>query len=258
MKITSFDDTKIAVYDSGGPNRPAILFSHHMGGNAAFWNGQDEALRADFRIIRYDSRGHGASDAPPGPYTAAMLGRDAHAVLAALDIGQAHFVGISQGGMAGMWLAARHPEKVDRLVLANTTPFVPNKAPWDGLIARARAEGMAAIASETIGGWLSDGFKRREPAKVEAMVAVMAAMKVEGYAGACAMLRDVDLRPVLEQIEAPTLVIGGAEDGPRGAAGPLMAEAIPGATLQVLPGAAHLSAVENPAAFNRALREHLG
>ena len=255
--IDSFDGTPLAVWRSGPQGAPPVLLSHYLGGSAEGWEPVARALEHRFRVVRYDTRGHGASGAPHGPYTIDMLGRDALAVIAGLGLGKTHVVGVSQGGMAAMWLGARQPEAVDRLVLANTAPFIPNKPVWDENIARARAEGMDDIAAQTIGSWLSEAFKREHPQQMARLVETMQRMPVEGYAGCAAVLRDVDLREDLGRIEAPALVIAGAEDGPRGAAAAAIAGAVQHGRLVTLPKAAHLSHIENPPAFAAAVLEHL-
>jgi len=239
--------------DDGAP----VLLSHYLGGRLETFDGQMSALSGR-RVIRFDTRGHGASEAPDGPYSIDMLGGDALAILDALNIERADFIGVSQGGMTGMWLASRHPDRIGRLVLANTTPFVPNKPVWDELAAKAVSQGMADIARETISGWLCDAFKAKAPERLETLIDCMATMPVAGYAGNTSVLRDVDLRDALPEIAAPTLVIGGAEDGPRGASVPVMTSAVQNGRSVVLPGAAHLSHIENPAGFNAELVQHLG
>jgi 3-oxoadipate enol-lactonase len=256
-RIESFDGTHIEVKINGPVDGVPILLSHYLGGTSQTWAAQVEALSNRFRVIRYDTRGHGASDTPSGPYEISMLGRDALSVMEHLGLARAHFAGLSQGGMTGMWLAANHPDKIDRLVLANTTPYIPNKPVWDALIVRSEVEGMNTIAKQTISSWLSDGFKMRHPEILSELIAIMRGMSPVGYAGSCAVLRDIDLRDDLARIAAPTLVIGGEEDGPRGAAGPAMAEAIAGARMVIIPEASHLSAIENSNAFNGAVLEHL-
>lgn len=256
MAIISIGGCRLNVVVEGPEEGRAIVLSHHIGGDHAAFDAQIPAL-AGRRVIRFDTRGQGASDAPPGDYSVAMLGADVLAILDTLGISTADFVGVSQGGMTGMWLAANHPARIGRLVVANSTPFLPNKAMWDDLAARARAEGMAGIARSTIEGWLSDGFRAAHPAAVDRLVATMAAMPVEGYAGNAAVLRDVDLRADLASIAAPTLVIGGAEDGPRGAAVPLITAGVQQGRSIVLDGAAHLTNIEAPAAFNAAVAAHL-
>ncbi|MFD1788272.1 alpha/beta fold hydrolase [Sphingomonas floccifaciens] len=247
---------RLNVVVDGPEDGSPILLSHYLGGDLSTFAQQLPAL-AGRRVIRFDSRGHGASDAPDGEYSVDMLGEDALAILDALGIARADFLGVSQGGMTGMWLAARHPQRIGRLVLANTTPFIPNKPIWDEQRARALAEGMDDIAHATITGWLGDTFRRVHPERVDALVAVMARMPAQGYAGNTSVLRDVDLRAELSDITASTLVIGGADDGPRGAAIPVIAAGVQDGRYEILPEAAHLSHIENPAAFNAAVSRQL-
>jgi len=250
-------DCRLNVQVEGPGDGFPVILSHHIGGSLACFDAQMPAL-ATRRVVRFDTRGQGGSDAPEGPYSVDLLGHDVLAIMDALKIGSFDFVGVSQGGMTGMWLAAHHPERIRRLVLANTTPFIPNKPVWNDLADKARGEGMAGIARATIESWLSDSFRAEQPEEVERLVAIMAAMPVAGYAGNACVLRDIDLREVLHDIAAPTLVIGGAEDGPRGAAVPIIAGAVRAGRSEILSDAAHLTNVENPAAFNAAIAAHLG
>lgn len=256
MPFVTNNGCRLNVVIHGPEDGAPILLSHYLGGRLETFDGQLPAL-AGRRVIRFDTRGHGASDAPDGDYSVAMLGEDALAILDSLGLNQVDYVGVSQGGMTGMWLAAHHPERIGKLVLANTTPFIPNKPIWDELAAKARSEGLADIARSTITGWLSDGFRERQPDAVELLVSHMAAMPVAGYVGNTRVLRDVDLRDALARIAAPTLVIGGAEDGPRGAAIPVITAAVQTGWSAILPGAAHLSHLENTQAFNDELLRHL-
>jgi 3-oxoadipate enol-lactonase len=234
------------------------MFSHSLGGALGMWDASAMALASDFRVLRYDSRGHGASGVPVGPYSIHDLGRDALAVLDAVGLESVHFVGLSQGGMTGMWLAIHAASRIDKLVLANTTAFIANKAPWDGLIETALREGLGEIAPRTIHGWLGTTYKAADPDGTAALVERMRSMSPVGYAGAAAVLRDVDLRAGLAGIKAQTLVIAGIEDGERGsAAAEALVHSITGAKRADLPAAAHLSCVENPSAFNKTVLDFL-
>lgn len=256
MPFIASGDCRLNVLVEGPEDGLPVILSHHLGGNIACFDAQMPAL-AHRRVVRFDTRGHGASDAPEGSYSVETLGQDVLAILDALGMERADYVGVSQGGMTGMWLAANHPGRIRRLVLANSTPFIPNKPVWDELAAKARAEGMVGIARSTIESWLSDGFRAGHKDAVERLVAAMAGMAPVGYAGNTSVLRDVDLRAALASISAPTLVIGGAEDGPRGASVPVMTQGVQNGRSVILPNAAHLGYVENPAAFNDALLAHL-
>jgi 3-oxoadipate enol-lactonase len=205
-------------------------------------------------VIRYDARGHGASDAPAGDYSVEMMAKDALAAMDALGVQKANFVGLSMGGMIGMWLAAHEPERIDKLVLANTTARIPATDMLNGWIAKAKAEGLAGLAEPIITGWLSQGFRDANPARTRALVDAMGGMTIDGFCGSVAVLRDSDRREDLAKITAPTLVIAGVEDGPRGdAAAQALADGIAGAKRANLPAAAHLSPVENPSAFAEAV-----
>ena len=258
MIVNSHDGTRLHVVVEGWTNAPAVLLSHSLGSTLSIWDSLAAELVADFRVIRYDSRGHGQSDAPSGPYSNAMLGADALSILDALGIAHAAFVGLSKGAMTGMWLGAEAPERIDALVLANTTTFIPNKTMWDETIDRARSEGLEGIGRETIERWLGETFRSAHRDEVEHHVAVMQAMSVDGYAGSCALLRDVDLRNRLEHIRQPTLVVAGADDLPVAVEGAkAMAASIAGAELLVVPDAVHLSPIENAPVFNAAVTNFL-
>jgi len=255
--VISFDGTALHVREEGRVGQPTVLLSHSLGGTLRMWDSLTAALAPAFRVIRWDSRGHGRSQAPVGAYSVETLGKDTLAVMDELGVKKAHFVGLSKGGMTGMWLAASDPQRIDKLVLANTTAYIPGKNVLEGLMKTALQEGVAEIAPKTLHGWLGDTFKRAHPAAVGELVREMAAMTPVGYAASVAVLRDVDLREAVRKIIAETLVIAGIEDGPRGVdAAEFLAAAIPRAR-RVNLAAGHLSPVENPAAFNTAVLEFL-
>lgn len=256
--VISFDGTALHVREEGRVGQPTVLLSHSLGGTLRMWDSLTAALAPAFRVIRWDSRGHGRSQAPVGAYSVEILGKDTLAIMDEFGAKKAHFVGLSKGGMTGMWLAASYPQRVDKLVLANTTAYIPVKDAWEGLMKTALQEGMAEIAPKTLHGWLGETFKRANPAAVEELVRAMAAMTPVGYAASLAVLRDVDLRETVRKITAEALVIAGIEDGPRGAgAADFLAATIPRARRMDLPAAGHLSPVENPIAFNSAVLEFL-
>jgi len=256
--ISGPDGNRLFCHIEGDEAAPPVLFSHSLGATHAIWEEQAQRLKASHRVIRHDSRGHGRSDTPDGDYSAEKLGRDALAVLDGLGIAKASFVGLSMGGIAGMWLAIHAPERVDRLVIANSAAFIPVKDVWDVLAAEARRQGLSAIGERTILGWLSEASRAAMPDRARALVATMQAMDVEGYARSLPVLRDVDLRADLARIMAPTLVIAGGDDTPSGqAAAAAIAEGIAGSRLESVPGAAHLSPAERPEAVGELLARHL-
>jgi 3-oxoadipate enol-lactonase len=257
ISVSGHGGCRLNVSREGRRGAPVLVLSHQLGGTLSVWDAQVAAWRDRFDIVRYDTRGQGKSDAPTGPYNVDMLGGDALTVMDALNIPSCTFIGLSQGGMTGMWLAVHQPQKIEKLVLANTTPFIPNKIIWDELADKAQREGLTGIARSTLESWLSAGFKMRSPGTMQRLIEDMQRMTPAGYAANCAVLRDIDLRNRLIEIACPTLVIGGAEDGPRGASAPVMASGVRAGRLVVLPDAAHLSPVENPALFNRTVEEFL-
>jgi 3-oxoadipate enol-lactonase len=145
------------------------------------WDGQMPALTQSFRVVRYDRRGHGKSGVPAGPYTMEMLGRDALAVLDAANVHKTHWCGLSMGGMVGMWLGANAPERVDRLILSNTSAYFPDKEIWNGRIKTVQEKGLQAVVQGTLERWFTAGFREREPQKVKGIADMFLATKPEGY-----------------------------------------------------------------------------
>jgi 3-oxoadipate enol-lactonase len=243
----------------GPAGAPVVVLANSLGTTTALWDRQLPALEPRFRVLRFDHRGHGGSEVPPGPYTIDDLGRDALGLLDTLRIRRASFCGTSLGGMVGIWLAANAPERIERLALCCTSAFV---GPGPGYAARAervRTEGIAPIAEQVVARWFTPAFREREAATVARFTAMLEATPAEGYAGCCEALETMDLRPALPCVAAPTLVLAGADDAalpPAGHAAPLAA-GIAGARLVVVPGAAHLAGVEAPGQVNRVLLEHL-
>lgn len=258
LQATAADGTRIHCVVEGPADAPVVLLSHSLGVNLNTWDSLVAVLNNDHRVIRYDARGHGNSQAPAGEYSVELLARDALAVLDAAGVAAAHIVGLSMGGMVGMWIGAHAPNRLRRLVLANTTTRIPLRDMWNSRIETARTEGMASIAPATLNRWLAEPFRTTRPEEAARMIATMQAMSPVGYAGCCAALREVDLREDVSRITAPTLVITGALDlatTPEVAQG--LAASIPGARCAVIAAAGHLSNVEQPEAFGRLVREFL-
>jgi 3-oxoadipate enol-lactonase len=237
----------------GRDGGPTLMLSNSLGTTLQLWEPQMAALTRFFRVIRYDRRGHGKSGTPPGPYSIADFGKDALAILDDLNIARTHWCGLSIGGAVGQWLAANAPERIDRLVLADTTCHVADPAPWLARIKTVTEKGLDAIADETMVRWFTEEFRDREPQTVSRIRAMLTSTPAAGYAACCAALADLDLRDALPRIKAQTLVIAGRYD----ASAPLQMAAtiragIPGASLTIL-DAAHISNVEAPYGFNEAL-----
>jgi 3-oxoadipate enol-lactonase len=233
---------------------PVLVLGNSMGTTAAVWEPQLAQFRRHFRLLRYEYPGHGGSAAPPGPYTVAELGA---AVLGLLDehgIGRARYCGISLGGMVGMWLAANAPDRIDALAVCCTSAYLPPAPFWAGRAQQARAEGTGPIAEQVVSRWFTPEFAAREPDVPASLVAGLAQVAAEGYAGCCEAIGAMDLRPSLPAITAPTLVIAGAEDPATPPwHGAVIASAIPEARLAVVRGAAHLASVSAPGQVGCAL-----
>ena len=241
-------------YDiEGPPDAPVVLLSHSIGTTRELWQPQRAALAQTFRVIRYDARGHGRSSASPGEYTLAQLGADALAILDAAGVARAHVVGLSLGGLTAMWLGVHAPDRVDRLVLANTAACIGVPERWTERIAQVQAGGLDAVADLAIARWFSESFRARDGETVAAYRRLLAGCSPLGYAGCCAVLRDADLRDAIARIAASTLIIAGEQDqATTPADAELMRARIPQARLVSLP-TAHLSNVEQPAAFTQAV-----
>jgi 3-oxoadipate enol-lactonase len=245
-------------YTVDGPaDGSPLLLSNSLGSTLELWDPVLPAFIERFRVIRYDQRGHGGSDAPPGEYQLDTLGNDAIAVLDAVGVGRADVAGISLGGMTAAWLAIEAPDRVDRFVLANTGALIGTAALWNERIATVTTKGMGAIADGLLGRWFTAAFRRDRPDVVARYRRMIEACPVAGYVGCCAAVRDADLRAELGRIRAPTLVIVGTDDvATPPAFGELLQAGIAGATLVALE-AAHLSNVERADEFARAVTDFL-
>jgi 3-oxoadipate enol-lactonase len=241
----------------GPQGAEVVVLSNSLGTNLAMWEPQLPVLTQRFRVLRYDTRGHGASSVTPGPYSIPQLGRDVLGLLDALKVRRAHFCGLSLGGVTGMWLAVNAPDRIDRLVLSNTAPKIFTHEAWNARIENVRKGGIESIADAVIGGWLTQAFREHEPATATRMRAMLTATPVEGYLGCCAALRDSDLREAIRSIKQPTLIIAGTHDKATPPAdGRAMQQAVPGSRHVEL-DAAHISNIEVAGAFNAALNGFL-
>jgi 3-oxoadipate enol-lactonase len=238
---------------------PVLVLGSSLGTTGGMWDDQIAGFSQRFRVLRYDTRGHGGSPAPTGPYSIADLGGDVLALLDRLEIERASFCGLSIGGMIGMWAASEAPERFERLVLCCTLPHFPPRDLWDERAATVRAQGMEPMVDPAIGRWLTPQARAARPDAEDRLRAMLRATSPEGYAGCCEAIRDMDLRDRLGSIAAPTLVIAAAEDPstPPERVKELVADAIPGARYTEVPGAAHIANIAQPDAFSRAVLEHL-
>lgn len=246
------------MIDGPEDGEPVVL-SNSIGTTARMWSPQAEALAADgYRVVRYDSRGHGRSPVPPGPYTVPGLGGDVLGLLDRLGIASAHFVGLSIGGMIGIWLGAYAPERVRSLALCCTSakPGAPNH--WRTLLAHAGQAGLETIADDVLERWFTAAWRRDNPKETGRMRAMLTATPLEGYLGAGAALIGLDLTAELGRISAPTTVIAAARDRTfdREHARRIV-DGIGEARMATVEHAAHLGNIEQPERFTELIRKHL-
>jgi 3-oxoadipate enol-lactonase len=247
------DGCRLNVAVDGHADGPTIMLSNSLGATMAMWEPQMTALGALFRVVRYDRRGHGQSDVPPGPYSMERFGKDVLAILDDLNIDKVHWCGLSMGGMVGQWLGANAPQRIDRLILANTTCYYPDPTNWQTRIRAVRDNGLAAIADTVIAGWLTADFRAREPETAARLKAMLVASPVEGYLACCEALSRLDQRDLLPRIIAPTLIIAGRHDQSTPVdASVYMRGQIPDASMTLL-DAAHISNVEQAHNFTDAV-----
>jgi 3-oxoadipate enol-lactonase len=229
-----------------GPERaPVLMLCNSLGTDLHMWDDQVKAITQHFRLLRYDRRGHGKSEAPKGPYNMEMLGRDALAVMDGMGVQKVNWCGLSMGGMVGMWLGANAPGRVDKLILSNTSPYMgAARDLWNERIQTALGPGMPAMVDGILERWFTKEFRERNPQVMARMREMVLATPPKGYAACCEGIRDMDQRESLQRIHAPTLIIAGRQDPATTVeAAEFMQSRIPGAKLAVL-DAAHISNIE--------------
>jgi 3-oxoadipate enol-lactonase len=244
---------------TGPDTGEVVVLAGSIGSTLSMWDPQVPRLvEAGLRVVRFDHRGHGRSPVPDGPSSLADLAGDVVDLLDHLDVDRAHLVGLSLGGMIGMWLAAHEPSRLDRLVLCCTSAKLGTPRMWQERARQAVTEGMTTIADGSLRRWFTPAWLAANQTRAEEFHRMTATVPAQGYASCCAAIGDMDLRDALPSITAPTLVIAGADDP---ATPPdhahQIADRIPGARLEVVAGAAHLGNVEQPEAFGRLIVEHL-
>jgi len=245
------------VLIEGDENKEVLMLSNPMGTNLHFWDPQIPVLAEHFRIVRYDSRGHGASVANHGPYSVEGLGCDALAIMDALGIERAHWLGLSMGSVVGLWLLVHARERIGRAVLASTAAQIAGPDLWNNRIRSARDTGMDGIAMAAAERWFTKTFRDANPEKVEAVMEMVRATPLHGYLAALAAIRDMDQREAIRSITNKVLVIAGRHDPstPPGM-GALVASSIEGAKFITLE-ASHMSNIEDEANFTKAAVEFL-
>jgi 3-oxoadipate enol-lactonase len=245
MPFVELREAQIHYLLEGPAGAPVLVFSNSLGTNYSMWDLQAAAFRTKFRILRYDTRGHGQSSITPGIYSIAQLGKDAIGLLDALQLPRVHFCGLSMGGMIGMWLGANAPERLDKLVLCNTAAKIGTTESWNARIEMIRKDGMKKVAAAVIERWFTPAFRVKEPATVALAQRMLEETNPEGYSTCCAAVRDCDYREKLGGIRCATLVISGIHDAATTPAdGRFLAEQISGGQYTEV-NAAHLSNMED-------------
>lgn len=250
------NDLHVNCQFSGPEQAPLVVLSHSLASSGIMWEQQVPALVDGYRVLRYDTRGHGGSDAPPGPYSLDDLGDDAIAMLDALDIERVHWVGLSLGGMIGQNLALRHPRRLLSLVLCDTTSRIPPQAGslWDERIAVAEKSGMEPLCAATMERWFTPPFLEADGSELQVIREQFLHTPTSGFVGCCQAIRELNYTDQLAKIALPVQLIVGADDPstPPDASRVIQGE-IAGAALTVIDNGSHLCNVEQPKAFNDAL-----
>ncbi|MFK7856649.1 MAG: 3-oxoadipate enol-lactonase [Granulosicoccus sp.] len=242
----------------GQQDAPVVMLSNSLMSNHTMWEPQMDVLTRSFRVLRYDTRGHGATDAPAGPYSIKLLAEDAVALLDALDIDKVHFAGLSMGGMIGQYMGANYSDRLHSLMLCDTASEMPTLAMWNDRISTAREKGITALLDGTLQRWFTPPFLKNDKAAVENIAHMIRTTDAGGYIGCASAVRDMSQTSILSQIKVPTIIIVG-EDDPACTVeqSKVLEEHIKDSELIILKNASHLSNIEQSDAFNIAMMNFL-
>jgi 3-oxoadipate enol-lactonase / 4-carboxymuconolactone decarboxylase len=259
VPFVTVKDTRLFYRLEGAPGKPVLVLSHSIGTDHAMWAPQMPDLLQHFQVLRYDTRGHGASDVPPGEYSIEQLAHDVLALVDGLGISTFGFCGLSLGGMIGQWLGAHAPDRLTGLILANTSPLHAPASNWDTRRKLVLEGGMVAIVDVAMQRFFLPATLARADAYASSIRSVLLGTNPAGYAGCCSAIRDMNHTALLKDIHVPTMVIAGDRDlsTPWAGHGEILTRDIPGARAVHLP-AAHLSNIERPHSFTTAIFELLG
>ena len=249
MPFAQLKDVRIH-YDLTGPsNAPTLVFSNSLGSTLSMWDLQTPTLQKQFRVLRYDTRGHGQSSVTPGPYSIDQLARDVLGLLDELQLERVHFCGLSMGGQTGMWLALNAPLRLTRLILSNTAAKIGTPEIWNPRIEAVRTGGMKSISAAVMERWFSVEHRAKSPDSVSTAKRMLESTDPEGYVANCAAVRDYNALKAVAAIQLPTLVIAGTHDAATTPSdGRYLVDQIRGARYVEL-DAAHLSNIERPERF---------
>lgn len=257
MPTFTSNDAQINYQTFGDASNPAIIFSNSLGTKYTMWQPQIDALQNDFFVICYDTRGHGASSAPQGPYQIEQLGQDVVNLLDHLKVEKANFCGISMGGLTGQWLAIYKPERFNHIIVCNTAAKIGQEQAWNERAALVRQQGLQTIAATAASRWFTESFIQSQAATVQSLSNYLAAGSAEGYASCCEALAKADLREELKNITVPILVIAGQQDPVTTITdGQYMIDRIPNSELFEI-NASHISNIECPNEFTQAVKNFI-
>jgi 3-oxoadipate enol-lactonase len=249
MLFAQLKDVRIHYELAGPSSAPVVIFSNSLGATFSMWDAQASTLQKQFRILRYDTRGHGQSSVTPGPYSIEQLARDVLGLLDELRLERVHFCGLSMGGQTGMWLGLNAPVRLNKLILSNTAAKIGTPEIWNPRIEAVRKGGMKSISTAVMERWFSADYRAKSPDSVATAKHMLETATPEGYLANCAAVRDYDARAAVAAIQVPTLVISGTHDvATTPADGRYLASQIAGARYVEL-DAAHLSNIEKPERF---------
>ena len=258
--VIAVNGIKMKYEISGKDGAPVVVLCHSLGSSLVMWGPQMESLRIHFQVLRYDTRGHGGTESPPGPYTLEALGEDVVALLEALKIQQVHFVGLSMGGMIGQYLGLSYPARLRSLALCSTAAVIPQEAQplWDERIEAARTRGLKALVDGTMDRWFTAAYLRKNSSMLGIIRRQFLETPLEGFIGCCEAIRRLNFLDRLPEIRLPTAILVGEEDpGTPVTASRAIHEKIPGSKLVIFPAAKHLANVEKAEEFNSALLQFL-
>jgi 3-oxoadipate enol-lactonase len=257
MPLAKLQDARIHYEWNGPAQAPVLLFSNSLGTTWGMWDPQIADFSKHFRVLRYDTRGHGESTVTPGPYSIAQLSWDVVHLLDSLALERVYFCGLSMGGMTGMFLGAQASNRFHKIVLCNTAAKIGTPETWNARIKAVREGGMKVVASSIVERWLTPGYRAGHPEETASVLAMLESANSEGYIANCAAVRDADLWEKLSAVQVPVLVLAGAHDpATLPADGRFVAEHIPGARFTEV-SAAHLSNMEAREDFNRIVLQFL-
>ena len=259
MPFADINGTRLHYCFDGPEQGPVVMLSNALASDLTMWEFQVPALvEAGYRVLRYDSRGHGHSAVPDGPYSIELLAADAVSLMDGLGLDKVHFCGLSKGGMIGQMLGTQYGDRLISLTLSSTATYMAPKEIWDERIETVRKDGMAVVVDATIDRWFTKADQKNLASSVEKVRRVILNTPVEGFCACCAAIRDMDQRETIRNVITPTLVMVGEYDsGTPVSAAEYIHQKITSSSLTIIPEAAHFVHMERSSIFNRTLLEFI-